>query len=58
MKVWKFYILWTTRNGQQLWDGPFNSEMTAAGVLATMTANYESGNAFILRDSVEVPDGV
>lgn len=50
MKVWKFYALWVTRNGQHLWSGPYASEDAAQNALDhTM---YCTGKR-ILRDSVE-----
>lgn len=50
MRIWQFYAIWVTRNGQHLWSGPFMSEERAQGVLDALL--YCTGQR-VLRDSVE-----
>jgi hypothetical protein len=53
MKVWNHYIIWKTRNGQQLWDGPYASAGVAQGHLNTMLGPRETGFGKVLRVSEE-----
>lgn len=47
----EFYIIWTTRNGQRMWDGPKFSFREAYGLLE-MNLNRRSGYILEITNKV------
>jgi hypothetical protein len=54
MNILHYYIIWKTRNGQQLWDGPYLSKKVAQGTLDSMIAPRETGFGKVLPVTEEV----